>query len=112
MSEVDRESNWENLSNASEDVIYLNEEEMANFEIEGEDDMYDDNEEGKYDEEEEDEEDESERVKETEDDSIFSLKGHTSFVTRLQLDHSGKYLISGGGDDIAIVWDLEKKELI
>lgn len=40
------------------------------------------------------------------------LKGHTDAITGLAFARDGKRLISGGGDKLAIIWDVERRVLV
>ncbi|KRX06906.1 WD40-repeat-containing domain [Pseudocohnilembus persalinus] len=114
-SNIDKESNWENLSNVGDDdVVYLKPGEEQMFDLEGEES----GEEQEYNPDENnqngiEEEDEYKiEKKDILDDSSYQLSKHTSYVTRVAKHPTLNILASAGGDDVAIVWDLNKKEVL
>jgi len=100
VDDTDRESNWEDASQQSQDdVIFMNYDEMTELEKE----IFDE-EEHKHGEDEEDDE-----TKEKHPDmSKAKYKYHMDSVYKLAISPiDPNFMVSGGGDDIAVIWNLE-----
>lgn len=44
--------------------------------------------------------------------SIQALEGHSDSIYDIAVSPDGKYAISGGGDDVAILWELESRTIL
>ena len=43
---------------------------------------------------------------------IYTFKGHTSAVYSVSFSHHGRFVLTGGHDETAILWDLKSKKKV
>ncbi|EAR83674.2 WD domain, G-beta repeat protein (macronuclear) [Tetrahymena thermophila SB210] len=121
--EEDRESNWENSSSVAGDDIIEVDDDLLNemdksYDEEGNEITYEEKHEGEEEEEEEKKEDNQESDdtqnisrEKTVDMSIKTFLKHTDFVSCLSFHPiNPDVFISGGGDDVARVWNITNND--